>query len=73
MQAVYVIAYTRCMTIALNNRQVYDDIGKLGASREYLFRSVRSQISKVFLVPAVTGTGLIYAFYAMIMYFNNNR
>ena len=71
--AVYVIAYTRCMTIALNNRQVYEDIRKLGASREYLFRSVRSQISKVFSVPAITGTGLIYAFYAMIMYFNDNR
>lgn len=71
--AVIVIAFTRCMTIALTNRQVYDDLRHLGAPRAYLYRSVRSQVKRVFLVPAVTGTALIYAFYAMIMYFNDDR
>ena len=71
--AVFVIAFTRCMTIALTNRQVYDDMRKLGAPNAYLHASVRGQVSKVFLVPALTGTGLIYGFYAMIMYFNDNR
>lgn len=71
--AVFVIAYTRCMTIALNNRRVYEDLGKLGASRAYLYASVRGQVSRVFTVPAITGTGVIYAFYAMIMYANDGR
>ena len=71
--AVFVIAFTRCMTIALTNKQVYDDMRKLGAPNAYLYASVRGQVSRVFLVPALTGTGLIYAFYAMIMYFNDNR
>ncbi len=71
--AVVVIAFTRCMTIALTNRWVYDDLRHLGAPGAYLRRSVRSQVKRVFLVPAVTGTALIYAFYAMIMYFNDNR
>ncbi len=71
--AVVVIAFTRCMTIALTNRRVYDDLRHLGAPGGYLRRSVRSQVKRVFLVPAVTGTALIYAFYAMIMYFNDNR
>ena len=71
--AVFVIAYTRCMTIALNNRQVYEDLGKLGASRAYLYASVKNQISRVFTVPAITGTVVIYAFYAMIMYANDDR
>ena len=71
--AVFVIAYTRCMTIALNNRQVYEDLGKLGASRAYLYASVKNQISRVFTVPAITGTGVIYSFYAMIMYANDDR
>ena len=61
------------MTIALTNKQVYDDMRKLGAPNAYLYASVRGQVSKVFLVPALTGTGLIYGFYAMIMYFNDNR
>ncbi|MEY8260555.1 ABC transporter permease [Oscillospiraceae bacterium 50-60] len=70
--AVFVIAYTRCMTIALTNRKVYDDLRHLGASNVYLRRSVRGQIKRVFLVPALAGTGLIYAFYVMIMYFNGS-
>lgn len=71
--AVIVIAFTRCMTIALTSRRVYDDLRHLGAPNAYLCRSVRSQVKRVFFVPAVTGTTLIYAFYAMIMYFNDNR
>ena len=71
--AVIVIAFTRCMTIALTNARVYDDLRHLGASNAYLFRSVRGQVSKVFLVPAVVGTSVISAFYLMIMYFNDNR
>lgn len=61
------------MTIALVNRQVYEDMRKLGASNAFLYDSIRGQVSKVFLVPALTGTCLIYGFYAMIMYFNDNR
>ena len=45
----------------------------LGAPRAYLYASVKSQLSRVFIVPAITGTGVIYAFYAMIMYANDDR
>ena len=71
--AVIVIAFTRCMTIALTNARVYDDLRHLGAPDRYLFRSVKGQVSKVFLVPAIVGTSVIAAFYLMIMYFNDNR
>lgn len=71
--AVIVIAFTRCMTIALTNRRVYEDLRHLGAPNAYLFRSVKGQVSKVFLVPAIVGTAIISAFYVMIMYFNDNR
>ncbi len=70
--AVIVIVFTRCMTIAMTNRQVYDDLRHLGASNHYLYASVRRQVSRVFATPAVVGTALIYAFYLMIMYFNGN-
>lgn len=68
--AVIVIAFTRCMTIALTSARVYDDLRHLGAPNAYLFRAVRGQVSRVFLVPALTGTGLIWAFYMIILYFN---
>ncbi len=51
--AVIVIAYTRCMTIALTNRQVYEDLRHLGASRAYLQDLVRGQVSRVFFVPGL--------------------
>lgn len=70
--AVFVIAYTRCMTIALTGAKVYDDLRHLGASNAYLRRSVQGQVKRVFLVPALAGTGLIYAFYVMILYFNGS-
>ena len=70
--AVIVIAYTRCMTIALTNRRVYEDLRQLGASEGYLYASLRHQIRRVFLVPILTGTTVIYAFYAMILYFNGD-
>jgi ABC-type antimicrobial peptide transport system, permease component len=71
--AVLVIGYTRCLTIAMNHRQVYDDLRHLGAAPQYLCRSVKGQISKVFGVPGLVGTVLICAFYSMILFFNDNR
>ena len=71
--AVIVIAFTRCMTIAVTNARVYDDLRHLGAPNAYLFQTVRGQISRVFLVPAVVGTTVISAFYGMILYFNDNQ
>lgn len=68
--AVIVIAFTRCMTIALTNARVYDDLRHLGAPNAYLFRAVCGQVSRVFLVPALTGTGLIWVFYMIMLYFN---
>lgn len=71
--AVLVISYTRCLTIALNNRQVYDDLRHLGAAPNYLYRSIRGQISKVFGVPSLIGTLLTSIYYVMILYLNDNQ
>lgn len=71
--AVLVISYTRCLTIALNNRQVYDDLRHLGAAPNYLYCAVREQISKVFGMPSLIGTLLICAFYVIILFANDNQ
>lgn len=69
--AVIVIAYTRSLTIALTGGQIYDDLRHLGASNAYLRRTVKGQISKVFFVPILTGTVVMFAFYALIMFMND--
>lgn len=71
MAAVIVIAYTRCLTIAITNRQVYDDLRHLGAKRDYLRRSVKEQLSKVFFVPTAVGAIGIYGFFTLIMFSNS--
>lgn len=71
--AVLVIGYTRCVTIAINNHQVYEDLRHLGATPKFLYNSVKGQIAKVFGVPSFVGTSLIYTFYMMIMFFNDGR
>lgn len=71
MAAVIVISYTRCLTIATANRQVYDDLRRLGATQAYLFRAVRGQVGKVFLFPAAIGTVVIFGFFFLLMYTNS--
>lgn len=69
--AVFVILYTRSLTVGLANRQVYSDLKHLGAGRPYLQKSIRSQISKVVFLPTGIGTAAIFAFYCMILFFNS--
>ena len=71
--AAAVIGFTRSLTIALENRRVYGDLRRLGASRAWMRRSAQSQVRRVFTVPAAAGIGLICIFYGMIMFFNDGR
>lgn len=71
--AVFVIAFTRTMTIALSGKGMYEDLRRLGASNRYLYRTVRSQAKRVFVTPAVVGMSIIYLFFVMILYFNDGR
>ncbi len=68
-----VVCYTRCQTIVLNNRYVFDDLKKLGASPDFLSREVRSQCHNIFKVPTIIGMTGMYLFYTMIMYANDGR
>lgn len=73
LMAALVISYTRCMTITLNNRYVFEDLKRLGASPLFLVKEVKSQAGKVFKIPAIVGMGLMYLLYTMIMYANDNK
>lgn len=71
MLSALVICYTRCMTIAINNRYVFDDLKRLGASPKFLNQELRSQAGKVFSVPAIVGMTMMYLLYGMVMYAND--
>lgn len=71
--AALVISYTRCMTITLNNRYVFDDLRKLGASPRFLKKEVRNQASNVFVIPSTIGMSIMYLLYTMIMFANDGK
>lgn len=71
--AAIVISYTRCMTITMNNRYVFDDLRKLGASPRFLKAEVRSQASKVFVIPCTVGMSAMYFLYTLILLANDGK
>lgn len=73
MITALVVCHTRCQSIALNNRYIFDDLKKLGASPAFLDKEVRSQCTNVFKMPALVGTTAMFLLYAMILYANDGR
>lgn len=71
--AVAIICYTRCQTIALNNRYVFDDLKRLGGSPRFLKKEVRTQCSRVFSLPSIIGMTAMYLLYVGIMFANDGR
>ncbi len=69
--AAMIICYTRCMTIAMNNQYVFDDLRRLGAAPQFLLKEVKSQSKNVFAVPAGIGMGAMYFLYTLLMYGND--
>lgn len=73
MITALVVCHTRCQSIALNNRYIFDDLKKLGASPAFLDKEVRSQCSNVFKVPSLVGMTAMFLLFSMILYANDGR
>ena len=71
--AAMIISYTRCMTIALNNRYIFDDLKRLGAPPAFLLKEIRGQAGPVFEIPASAGMILMYLVYALMMFGNDGK
>lgn len=71
--AACIIGYTRCQTIALNNRYIFDDLKKLGAPPAYLKKEVRMQCRSVFQVPSVVGMSAMFVLYSLMLWANDNK
>lgn len=68
-----IICYTRCQTIALNNRYLFDDLRKLGASPAFLGKEVKSQCGSVFKVPSLVAMTAIYLIFILLLYDNDGQ
>lgn len=71
LAAVGVIAYTRGVSIALNYKQVFVDLKRLGASHKYIRFCIRSQLRKIFFIPYMMGV-FVSIFYMLLIYWQND-
>lgn len=70
LAAVGIIAYTRGISIAMNYRQVFENLTKLGANNKYVKFCIHSQLKKIFYYPALLGTAMVIFF--MLLVFKSN-
>ncbi|MCB6415366.1 hypothetical protein LI221_09875 [Faecalimonas umbilicata] len=73
LTAAFVISHTRCQTIALNNRYVFDDLKRLGASPAFLLSEIRSQCGSVFKTPMLVGSSAMFLLYSLMMLGNDGK
>lgn len=69
--ATAVITYTRGITIGLDNKQLFLDLKKLGASNEYIEKNIKKQLAKVFIYPTLIGSAFIYMIGITMLYGNS--
>lgn len=67
---VAVIAYTRSITIAVDNKLLFEDLRKLGANNKFVKKVVNKQLIKIFVYPTAVGSVAIYLLYTLILYGN---
>ena len=70
--AVGVIGYTRSQSVGLANRQVFEDIERLGADVRYRSLLMKKQLRRVFVLPTCLGTGLCLLYEALVQW-NNDK
>ena len=71
--AAMIVSNTKCMTIALNNHYVFDDLKRLGAFPAFLKKEVKNQAEIMFKVPILVGMSARYILYAIIMFANDGK
>lgn len=71
--AVGIICYTRGITIAINYKQIFVDLRRLGANKKYISFCMKSQLRKIFFYPYLAGSILIYLYMMLIFKANDGR
>ncbi len=73
MAAVSVMSYVRSISVAADNRPLFESLSKLGADRAYQRMVLKKQLAKIFQYPGMTGCTLGFLFSAVMDYFNDGK
>lgn len=69
--AVGIIGYTRSQSVGISNAQVFEDIKKLGADKDYRRVLMKKQIGKIYVLPTFTGTSVAVIYQFIILWGND--
>ncbi len=73
LTAAGIMSYIRSITIAMDNRQLFEDLKKLGADDAYEENVIRIQLRKIFAYPVAVGCTVVGVFSLFLTYFNDMR
>lgn len=73
LAAVGIIGYTRSMTVAVKNKQVFTDVRKLGGNNQYLKKILADQIRRVYMLPTLVGCSVMVLWYTIMLWQNDGR
>lgn len=71
LAAIGVMSYVRSITIAIDNKQLFFDLQRLGANKDYVKCVIRVQLRKVFTYPAAAGSVIVMIFALFMTCFND--
>lgn len=73
LTTVAIMCYVRGLSTAIDNRNLFESLKKLGADKLYCRRILRSHLLHLFLYPVAAGCGLGLLFSIFISFFNDTR
>lgn len=73
LAAVAIISYTRSMTVVVKNKQVFDDVRKLGGNNDYIKGILSDQIRRVYTLPTIMGCLIMLLWYPLVLWQNDGR
>ncbi len=71
LAAAGIMSYVRSVTIAMDNRQLFEDLKKLGADDAYEENVIKVQLRKIFAYPVAAGCMVTGIFSLFLTYFND--
>lgn len=71
LTAAGIMSYIRSITIAMDNRRLFEDLRKLGADNAYVERVIMVQLRKIFAYPVAAGCMIVGIFSLFLTYFND--
>lgn len=73
LSAIGVMSYVRSVTIAMENKKLFEDLEKLGANHAYRERVLRQQLKKIYAYPVAAGCLVSLLFTLLLTWFNDMR